>query len=220
MSRTPESESLPHIRNMSTWSARVAARDQRRPEGFIAPCLLTASDIVPTGPGWIYEVKHDGFRLCARADAGRPRIWTRPGNNRTRDFAAVAAGLAQLGDVVLDGEAVCQRDDGHSDFHALRSADGCGRATLWAFDLLMVGGEDLRPLPVEVRRERLQNLISQRQPAGIAFSEHAENDGEALFAAACRMNLEGIVAKRKGSRYTSGRCRHWLKIKNPDWARS
>jgi ATP-dependent DNA ligase len=205
---------------MSTWSARVAARDQRRPEGFIAPCLLTASDMVPAGPGWLFEVKHDGFRLCARADAGRARIWTRPGNNRTRDFAAIAAGLAQLGDVILDGEAVCQRGDGHSDFHALRSADGCARATLWAFDMLMVGGEDLRPLPLEVRRERLQNLITLREPAGIAFSEHAENDGEALFAAARRLNLEGIVAKRKGTRYTSGRCRHWLKIKNPGWVRA
>jgi bifunctional non-homologous end joining protein LigD len=84
----------------------------------------------------------------------------------------------------------------------------------------MAGGEDLRPLPLEVRRERLQNLISQRKPAGIPFSEHAENDGEALFAAACRMNLEGIVAKRKGTRYSSGRCRHWLKIKNSGWVRN
>jgi bifunctional non-homologous end joining protein LigD len=204
---------------MSTWSARVAARDQRRPEGFVAPCLLTTSDVVPSGPGWLFEVKHDGFRLCARADAGRPRIWTRPGNNRTRDFAAIAAGLAELGSVVMDGEAVCKREDGCSDFHALRSSDGCARATLRAFDLLMHDGEDLRPLPVEVRRERLQNLISLRRPTGIAFSEHAENDGEALFAAARRMNLEGIVAKRKGTRYTSGRCRYWLKIKNPDWVR-
>jgi bifunctional non-homologous end joining protein LigD len=81
-------------------------------------------------------------------------------------------------------------------------------------------GEDLRPLPVEVRRERLAGLIGARRPTGIAFSDHHDSDGAELFAAACRMNLEGIVAKRKGTRYTSGRCRHWLKIKNPEWLRT
>jgi ATP-dependent DNA ligase len=220
MSRTPDTESLPHIRNMSTWSARVAARDQRRPEGFISPCLLTASTVIPSGPGWQFEVKHDGFRMCARVDAGRPRIWSRNGLAWTKAMSGITAGLEQIGrDVVFDGEAVCQLEDGRSDFHALPSDKGCAVAVLSAFDLLMLDGEDLRPLPLELRRERLAGLIADRRPLGIAFSEHHDGDGEALFAAACRMGLEGVVAKRKGTRYSSGRCRHWLKIKNPDWTR-
>jgi bifunctional non-homologous end joining protein LigD len=203
---------------MSSWRSRIAARDGC-PAGFIPPCLLTASATVPRGPDWTYEVKHDGFRLCARADDGRPRIWTRPGNNRTAEFAAIAAGLAEIGSVVIDGEAVCQLPDGQSDFHALRSRGGCARATLWAFDLLMIDGEDIRALPIEARRDRLRRLIGDAKPAGIAFSDHHDRDGEDLFAAACRMGLEGIVAKRKGTRYSSGRCRHWVKIKNPAFVR-
>lgn len=88
------------------------------------------------------------------------------------------------------------------------------------FDLLFLDGEDLRPLPIEVRRERLTELLANHGRAMISFSEHSDADGTALFAAACRMNLEGIVVKRKGSRYKSGRCRRWLKIKNPGCVRS
>jgi bifunctional non-homologous end joining protein LigD len=200
---------------MSTWSARVSARDQLRPEGFIAPCLLTASTTIPIGPGWQFEVKHDGHRIIARAEGGAPRLWSRPGRNWTKAFPSIAAGLAGLGNVVLDGEAVCQVEDGLSDFHALRSSDGCARATLWAFDLLVLDGEDLRDKPLEHRRDRLQGLLARHKPQAIEFSDHATGNGEKMFEAACRMNLEGIVAKRIGTRYTSGRCRHWLKIKNP-----
>ncbi|MBM0206882.1 hypothetical protein JNW90_30685, partial [Micromonospora sp. STR1s_5] len=80
---------------MSTWSARVATRDQRRPEGFIAPCLLTASDIVPTGPGWQFEVKHDGFRMCARVDDGRVRIWSRNGLSWTKAMSGISTALSE-----------------------------------------------------------------------------------------------------------------------------
>ena len=122
--------------------------------------------------------------------------------------------------MVLDGEAVCQLPNGDSDFHALRGEEGCARAVLWAFDLLALDGEDLRPMPLEIRRERLRGLLLGAQPAGIAFSDHVDQQGEKLFRHACLMGLEGMVAKRKGTRYTSGRCRHWLKIKNPGWVRS
>ena len=132
----------------------------------------------------------------------------------------VAAGLVALGrDLILDGEAVCQNEDGSSDFHALSGPQGCARATLWAFDLLALDGEDLRALPIEERRDRLRRLLSDASAGGVEFSEHSTGIGERLFEAACRMGLEGIVAKRKGSRYVSGRCRHWLKIKNPAFVR-
>ena len=153
-------------------------------------------------------------------DDGRPRIWSRHGLNWTRAFCGIADGLRAIGrDVVIDGEAVCQLEDGRSDFHALAWPDGCARAVLFAFDLLAVGGEDLRGLPLEIRRERLAALLADAKPDGVAFSDGQDEEGEALFAAACRLGLEGVVAKRKGRPYVSGRCRSWLKIKNPRFER-
>jgi bifunctional non-homologous end joining protein LigD len=205
---------------MSTWSARTRlARDQLRPEGFIAPMLATPGHVVPTGLGWQFEVKHDGYRMLSRADA-KPRIWSRWGLSWTHSFPSITASLRTLDRVALiDGEAVCQFEDGHSDFHALAGDEGCAQAVLWAFDLLMIDGEDIRALPLEVRRERLRRLLEDTKPEGIAFSDHQDGDGIALFAAACRMGLEGIVAKRKGSRYASGRSKAWVKVKNPHFRR-
>ena len=182
--------------------------------------LATPSQTVPTGPGWQFEVKHDGYRMIARAENGKARIWSRWGLPWTASFPSITASLRELGRaVVIDGEAVCQFDDGHSDFHALASDEGCAKAILWAFDLLMIDGEDIRALPLEVRRERLLRLLEHTQPEGIAYSEHQNGDGEALYRAACNAGLEGIVAKRRGSRYASGRSKAWVKIKNPEFRR-
>src|SRR3954471_2995289 len=176
---------------MSTWSARTRlARDRRRPEGFVEPMLATPVQSVPTGTEWQFEVKHDGYRMIARTENGKARIWSRWGLNWTASFPSVAKSLRGLGrSAVIDGEAVCQFEDGHSDFHALASDDGCAKAVLWAFDLLMIDGEDIRASPLEVRRERLLGLLEATAPEGIVFSEHQDGDGEALYAAACRMGL-------------------------------
>jgi bifunctional non-homologous end joining protein LigD len=206
---------------MSTWSARTRlTRDRLRPEGFLAPMLATPSQRVPTGPEWQFEVKHDGYRMVARAVNGTGRIWSRWGLPWTHSFPSITASLRALGrSVVIDGEALCQFEDGHSDFHALASDDGCAKAVLWAFDLLMIDGEDIRALPLELRRERLLRLLDETTPEGIVFSEHQDGNGEALYRAVCAAGLEGIVAKRKGSRYAAGRSKAWLKLKNPAFAR-
>ncbi len=123
---------------MSTWSSRTRlARDLRRPHGFIKPCLLTIADRIPNGPEWQFEIKHDGYRMIARVDDGRVRIWSRHGLSWTKAFPSIADRLRAFGrDLVIDGEAVCQLEDGSSDFHALAGEEGCARAVLWAFDLL------------------------------------------------------------------------------------
>ena len=88
---------------------------------------------VPTGPEWQFEVKHDGYRMIARAESGRARIWSRWGLNWTPSFPSVADSLRSLErSAVIDGEAVCQFDDGHSNFRALASDEGCAKALLWA----------------------------------------------------------------------------------------
>jgi bifunctional non-homologous end joining protein LigD len=87
---------------------------------------------------------------------------------------------------------------------------------LWAFDLIELDGDDLRREPLEVRKATLASLLA-RAAAGARFNEHFEHEGSRLvFAHACKLGLEGIVSKRKGSRYRSGRSPDWMKSKNPD----
>jgi bifunctional non-homologous end joining protein LigD len=107
---------------------------------------------------------------------------------------------------------------GPPDFHKLRSEDGGAGGCLFAFDLLRLNGEDLRPLPLEERRARLRKVLRGSGKA-LRFSEHVEGDGQEIFAHACALGLEGIVSKRRDARYRSGRSLTWLKVKNPGYER-
>ena len=198
------------------------ARDRRRPEGFIQPCQPTLAREVPTGPGWIHELKYDGFRMIVRKSGDTVRIWSRYGRNRRSDFAAIEDAVAQLeGDeLLIDGEAVLFDGAGLPDFNGLLTTTGQREACLVGFDLLAVDGEDLRPLPLLARRGRLQELFAAA-PAGLRFSEHMEGPaGAALYRHACAMNLEGIVSKKVTAPYLSGRRSCWRKIKNPRYDRA
>src|SRR5262249_13874474 len=115
---------------------------------------------------------------------------------------------------VIDGEVVVVDSEGFSDFEALASRHHDKRAQLYAFDMLAGDGEDLRPLPLSLRKAKLARLLS-RAVDGIFIAEYEQADvGRELFRAACRMNLEGIVSKRLDRAYDAGRCRHWVKVKN------
>ena len=107
---------------------------------------------------------------------------------------------------------VC-RPDGVADFAMLQSRQHDRAAFLYAFDLLELDGEDLRAAALEERKARLAKLLAGSK-AGIVYSEHVELDGPAVFAAACRMGLEGIISKRRDKPYAP--CKHWIKVKNPD----
>ncbi len=117
----------------------------------------------------------------------------------------------------LDGEAVICAPDGRSEFERMRAVfgrHGSPDAFLYAFDLLELDGRDLRGEPWHVRRTALTRLLRD-SASGIRLCEHIEDaDGAVVFRAACGMGLEGIVAKRRDSRYHSGRSRDWIKIKN------
>jgi len=120
--------------------------------------------------------------------------------------------------VVLDGEGVICGRDGKSDFDRMRacfSRQGAPEAFLYAFDLLELDGRDLRNEPWARRRTLLVQLLADAD-VGIRLNDHIEDvDGAVVFRQACVMGLEGIVAKRRDSRYRSGRSRDWVKIKNP-----
>jgi bifunctional non-homologous end joining protein LigD len=167
-----------------------------------------------TGPGWVHEVKHDGYRLLALKDAGRVTLWSRYATDYTDTFLRIAEAVRALpiDSALLDGEAVVFGPDGHSDFAALRTNKGAAQGSLVAYDLLRFQGEDWRSMPLEVRRAQLGSLVDGVD--GITFSQAIEGDGVLVFDHACRLGLEGIVSKRLGGLYASGRCRNWLKVKN------
>src|SRR6478609_2967494 len=109
------------------------------------------------------------------------------------------------------------RADNTSDFEGLRSRQGQAEAILVAYDIMEADGQDVRPEPLEERRKRLAKLLSRSNKAlrdGIQLSEAITGDGATIFRHVCWMDLEGIVSKRIGSRYVSGRTRAWLKPKN------
>jgi bifunctional non-homologous end joining protein LigD len=199
---------------MYQWRQRTPARGGARlPAGFILPSQPTLAPVAPSGPDWIHELKHDGWRLIARKDAAGVRLWTRQATDVTRRFSGIAAAVAALpgGDLVLDGEAVIFRPDGHSDFHGLLSPGRGREAVMVAFDLLGLDGADLRRHPIEDRRSSLEALVVDGP--GLLFSQSIEGDGHMIFEHACRLGAEGIISKRRGSPYRSGRVDAWRKIK-------
>jgi bifunctional non-homologous end joining protein LigD len=121
--------------------------------------------------------------------------------------------------VTIDGEGVVCGPDGVSDFDRLRAAvgrRGSRDAFLYAFDLLELDGKDLRREAWEVRRDQLVMLMRQ-SGNGIRLSEHLDGaDGDHVFRHACKLGLEGIIAKRRGRPHRSGRSPDWIKVKNPD----
>ena len=161
--------------------------------------------------GW-----HDGFRIIARKDGPRVRLYSRPGNDFTRRFPLIAETLARLRSrsCIIDGEAVACDDNGVASFNLIRHHRHNDRAFLYAFDLIELNDDDLRRDPLEVRKATLGSIVAKASP-GIRFNEHLEGDGPTVFAHACKMGLEGIVSKRKDSMYRSGRSPDWLKMKNP-----
>jgi hypothetical protein len=115
---------------------------------------------------------------------------------------------------LIDGEAIVTNASGLAVFDLIRRKRHCGDAVLIAFDLIELEGEDLRRSPIEHRKRKLAKLV-RRPQAGIVVNEVFEGDGDILFARACKLGCEGIVSKRLGSMYRSGRSPHWIKVKNP-----
>src|SRR5262249_38088624 len=145
------------------------------------------------------------------------RLFTRRGFDWTDRFPAIvhAGNALRAKSFLIDGEAVCCGENDIPEFELLRQRRNQRSVFLFAFDLLQLNGKDLRREPIEERKAQLERLL-QGAPTGLQISEHAELEAMTIFEHACRLGLEGIVSKRRGSRYESGRSGLWLKIKNPD----
>ena len=195
----------------------MSLRERTRPGlGIIEPCLPSPAKVPPSGPGWIHEIKHDGFRIMARRDSAGVRLFTRNGNDFTARFPLAVAAVAALPgrSFLIDGEAIVTNDKGLAVFELIRRARNGGAAVLCAFDLIELDGEDLRRMPIETRKLTLKSLLRGKH-AGILFNAHFIAGGAIVYRQACALGCEGIVSKRLGSPYRSGRADCWLKVKNP-----
>src|SRR4051812_21298046 len=181
------------------------------------PCLPTASKKVPDRPDWIHEIKHDGYRLIIQRDGKRVRLFTRNGHDWSDRYPLITEAALRIRSTsfVLDGEAVLLGIDGRSDFDGLHSRKHNDEVQFYTFDMLVDTGDDIRKLPLHLRKNNLARLLARRVD-GIFLSDFEQGEiGPDLFRHACLLGLEGLVSKRKESRYRAGRSPDWVKVKNP-----
>jgi bifunctional non-homologous end joining protein LigD len=139
---------------------------------------------------------------------------TRPGLGIIEPCLPSPAGALPANSFLIDGEAIVTNAKGLAVFDLIRHKRHGDDAVLIAFDLIALDGEDLRRWPIEDRKRKLAKLVRGPHP-GIVLNEFFEGDGDILFEHACKLGCEGIVSKRLGSPYRSGRSKYWLKVKNP-----
>lgn len=196
-------------------------RGGKRPV-FRPPQLATLVDAVPTGNGWMHEIKFDGYRALIAVKGDDVRIYTRTGKDWTEKFAPLVAAVAamDLPPALIDGEIVAHDENGNPHFSSLQKilkrghgSQGAGDALAFhAFDLLEENGEDLTGLPNIERKERLAALLKDAEPP-IHVADHVISAGEQLFEAMCGAGQEGIIAKAIDAPYAHRRSRNWVKVK-------
>jgi bifunctional non-homologous end joining protein LigD len=188
------------------------------PPARIEPQLATLVDAPPAGPGWLHEIKLDGYRILARIEQGKARLFSRSGNDWTARMPEVAKALLELRaqSALLDGEVVALDAAGRSRFQLLQRAlqEPGAQLRYFVFDLLHLDGSDLRDEPLWARKQALRELFTRvRRSRTLQYCEHIEGEGAEVFEEACRIGAEGMVSKQSGAPYRSGRSRSWLKVK-------
>ncbi|MDB5651096.1 MAG: ligD, partial [Hyphomicrobiales bacterium] len=186
---------------------------------FVEPELATLSAKPPEGAPWLHEVKFDGYRMQASIVKGKAVLRTRKGIDWTERFKPVAEALSALplGAALLDGEIVVEDANGIADFSGLQKAlkDGTDEdLVFYVFDLLHLDGHDLRPLALDKRKALLEQIIAVAPAGGaLRYSAHFDENGELMLKHICQLSAEGIVSKKRGAPYRSGRGTDWLKSK-------
>ncbi len=179
--------------------------------------LATLAKKTPANDDWMHEIKFDGYRMICHSDGEKVRFISRNGKDWTGNFPDLAREIAELPieSCILDGEVVVLEPDGRTSFQALQNAFQTNKSTFlfYVFDLLYLNGIDTRQAAIEVRKAVLREVISGDAGSSLKFSDHVIGNGEALFAEALRLKLEGIVSKKLGRPYTAGRTLDWLKVK-------
>nr|WP_233286238.1 RNA ligase family protein [Bradyrhizobium brasilense] len=180
------------------------------------PCIPSAGKAVPSGADWLHEIKHDGYRLIVQRDGNRVRLFTRNGHDWSTRFPLVAEAALRnrCRQFVIDGEAVLLGVDGRSDFNGLHSRRHDDEVQLYAFDILALEGDDLRKLPLHLRKTNLARILA-RHVHGVHLAPFEQGGlGPEPYRHACLMGLEGLVSKHRDRAYTAGRSKNWIKVKN------
>lgn len=184
---------------------------------FIPPQLCNTLARPPSAPGWLHEIKFDGYRLQMRIERGTVTLKTRKGVDWTIKFRAIEKAACTLPDAIIDGEICALDDHGAPDFAILQAAlskEQTDALVFFAFDMLFEGHEDTRELPLFERKHRLEALLSDTgENTRIRFVEHFDTGGDAVLNSACRLSLEGIISKKADAPYRSGRSQSWTKSK-------
>ncbi|MDM7852469.1 DNA ligase D [Pseudochrobactrum kiredjianiae] len=184
---------------------------------FIPPQLCKTLARPPSAPGWLHEIKFDGYRVQMRVENGTVTLKTRKGLDWTIKFHAIERAACMLPDAIIDGEICALDDHGTPDLAILQaglSKEQTDALVFFAFDMLFEGDEDIRELPLFERKHRLETLLSDAgETTRIRFVEHYETGGDAVLKSACRLSLEGIVSKKADAPYRSGRSQSWTKSK-------
>ena len=195
--------------------ARASKQKTKLPFSTVDVQLATLVNQIPRGKNWVFEIKYDGYRICAFVENGKARLCTRNGNDYTAKFPKIAKALANLDveNTVFDGEVVAFDENGRSDFGLLQNnmKSGKNNFVFVVFDILALDGDDLRALSLMQRKEKLQRVLYKAE-IPLMFSSHVSKGKEA-FGFAKAHNLEGVIAKNADAPYTSGRSDDWQKIK-------
>ena len=178
------------------------------------PCLPTRSLKAPTGPLWVHEIKHDGFRIVARRVGGVVRLQTKQGYDYAERYPLIVEAIARLKvtSIVIDGEAMCFTG---ADARLRQALEPHARSRGEAVRVRFAGTRrrGLSPKPLAERKKMLFKLL-RRAWRGIEYVEHLEGDGAVIFEHACKLGLEGIVCKRIDLPYRPGPSKSWIKVKN------
>ncbi len=201
----------------STTRARPAPGSGAKMPQFITPELCKLVKRPPRAPGWVHEIKFDGYRIQARVEDGRATLRTRKGLDWTATFGSIARAASQLADGIYDGEVVALDAKGAPDFGVLQDALAQGitnRLVYFVFDLLFSQGRDLQNKPLSERKRILKALVDGTGAADspVRYVDHFETSGEEMLETARRMSLEGIVSKQLDDIYRPG-ARAWTKTK-------
>lgn len=219
----------------SVLSDRILPRDQgtagavarpkkaaKRPKNTLTkrdlePMLATLTDEAFDDPGWVFEVKWDGYRIITNIANGKVQLLSRNGLDVTEKYPSLAEAAAFIDhNAILDGELVALDKAGKPNFSLMQNAgENAAALVYYAFDLLALDGKDLRDRTLLERKEELEGIVAELpKNSMIRYSQHIERTGKKYFQAAAKQELEGIMGKRKDSVYRSGtRTKDWLKIK-------
>jgi bifunctional non-homologous end joining protein LigD len=178
--------------------------------------LLLRTESLPAGEQWLYELKLDGYRAVAFKAGGAVSLRSRNDNAFNARYPALVAALANLPEnTVIDGEIVAFDEDGRPSFNALQNySAGSAPIVYYVFDVMMLAGEDVMREPLQKRRQLLEKKVLSRLPEPVRYSAPLEAELPVLIHSVKVHGFEGLVAKRRDSRYEPGlRSGAWMKMR-------